>query len=671
MAIRAAWGVMVGLLILAPIALADDGPVPLARERFGEPGSREWLKAMDRTRHEAHMARERIENCPHSFDVLHYDIDLSIDFDNEILYGDTYVQSVSQEAGLSEITLDLTVLTVDQVLADGVPLTFAYEDPTLTISLDQAYAEGDTFEVEVIYHGHPGNEGAGGFGGFFFQGNPKIAFQMGVGLVADPPSMGKFWFPCWDWPCDKATADYAFTVPSEKWAVSNGDFLGAEEDSLAGTTTYFWSETHQISPHVMMVAAREYAWFNDRIYPWINFWVYPEDVGDATEHFANVRYMMEAFVDRYGPYPFGKFGYVATPKGDMEHQTCVSHLAILIQPNHTYDWLLAHEMGHQWWGDCVTINDWRDIWLSEGFATYSEAIFFEHFQGEAAYHNYVQSSLMNPVFNSSESFPIYDPDYLWGTTVYEKGALVLHMLRHVVGDETFFDILAAYRTAYEYSNAITPQFQEVAETVGGHDLDWFFQEWIYDIGWPEYEYAWNGWASGEIYRMNILIDQVQRVGPIFAMPVDVEISTVAGDTLVVLWVDEEHESFHLELEAMPTGMEIDPDNWILNTADPVAYSAVDRYAAAGLHLAPQTPSSSGAGAVIRYEMPRAGDARLVVFDAEGRQVRTLFSGTLPAGEGEVLWDGCDDVNRPVSSGTYFCRMETAAGTIVRRMAWLR
>ena len=94
-----------------------------------------------------------------------------------------------------------------------------------------------------------------------------------------------------------------------------------------------------------------------------------------------------------------KFGYAAAPKGDMEHQTCVTHLAATIQPNHVYDWLLAHEMAHQWWGDCVSVNDWRDVWLSEGFATYSEAIFQEYAYGFATYQSYMQSSLMNPVFN--------------------------------------------------------------------------------------------------------------------------------------------------------------------------------------------------------------------------------------------------------------------------------
>ena len=120
--------------------------------------------------------------------------------------------------------------------------------------------------------------------------------------------------------------------------------------------------------------------------------------------------------------------------------------------------------------------------------------------------DYILQNIMNPVFSTPENFPVYDPDYLWGTTVYEKGACVLHMLRHVVGDSLFYEGLAAYRQAYEYQSATTPQFQQAMEGVYGQSLTWFFAEWVYDVGWPEYEYSWLAESQAKAYDLNLVIE---------------------------------------------------------------------------------------------------------------------------------------------------------------------
>jgi aminopeptidase N len=666
-------------------------PQPVTRDRLGnlpppdastpESGSRAWFREIEARRAERLMRMEqmgRIDNCPHDFDVLHYALDLNIDFAVSQIRGSTRVRSTSEVDGLQQITLDLAVLTVDSVRAGSGPLSFVRHNPFLTIELGQSYAVGDTFEVEVFYHGTPGNEGPGGFGGFWFStANGGTAFQMGVGLVADPPSMGKYWFPCWDWPCDKATAEFRITVPDGKKAVCNGALVREDRNEKTRSLTFTWSETHQIAPHLMMVAASNYTEMVDATYDWIHYWVYPNLPPFAATHFENVHTMMDAFVSRYGPYPFDKFGYAAAPKGDMEHQTCVTHISSVIVASHTYDWLLAHEMSHQWWGDCVAINDWRDIWLSEGFATYSEAIHREYAYGLANYLAYIQSSLMQPVFSSSENFPIYDPDYMWGTTVYEKGGTVLHMLRHVVGDEAFFEALALYRSLYEHGNAVTTQFQAAVEAVHGQSLDWFFQEWIHGVGWPVYRFAWVGQTTPGP-RLLLAIDQIQTNGPIFTMPLDVKVATAAGDTLLVLWVNDAHEFFDIPLHAAPTAVTLDPDNWILNQAQQVAAAAVgdlmtDGGTVPALHVQPN-PFATEVG--IRYALPRDGDVRAEVFNPAGARVRLLADGPHAAGEVELIWDGRDDAGRALPSGIYFLRLTgsdtgDADQSMTRRIVLLR
>jgi aminopeptidase N len=670
---RTMLALLVFCLVLAMAAGAVPQPERMTVESFPDPGdyevgSREWLKAVEALRYRPLLGDGLTENCPHSFDVLHYNITLFIDFGIEEIDANTIVTSVAAES-LSSIDLDFTILTVDSVFGESGSLSYVYADPVITIDLGREYAPGDTFDVQVFYHGTPGNEGPSGFGGFYFDGVPVKAFQMGVGLTADPPSMGKYWFPCWDWPCDKATAEYHITVTgTARKAICNGILVESSVDSVNLTATYVWENNYETAPHVMTVNAGRFTELVDSTYDWIHYWVNSRDVEDALIHFSNVHVMMDGFIERYGPYPFGKFGYVMESKGDMEHQTCVTHVNSALQPNHLYDWLLAHEMAHMWWGDCVSVGDWRDTWLSEGFATYSEAVFHEYAYGMSSYRNYIEQNIMGPALSTGENFPIYDPNYIWGTTVYEKGACVLHMLRHVVGDSTFFDALAAYRAAYEYGSAVTPQFQAEVEAVSGQDLDWFFSEWIYDVGYPEYEYAWLADSTAGGYELNLVIDQVQTNGPVFTMPVDVKVTMTGGDSLLTLWVDEDHEVFDLVVAEEPLAVEVDPDNWILNTSEEVPHAGVTAFTdTPRLSLGLNRPNPFDRSTAIRFSIPRSQHVRLEIYDAAGRKIAHLVDGPLPSGSAEAVWDGRDTVGRQVAPGAYFCRLTTDDGRCVRRL----
>ena len=279
---------------------------------------------------------------------------------------------------------------------------------------------------------------------------------------------------------------------------------------------------------------------------------------------------------------------------------------------------------------------------------------------------------MIPVLNSGENFPIYDPNYLWGTTVYEKGGCVLHMLRHVVGDSAFFDALAAYRQAYEFSSAVTAEFQAVVETVAVQDLDWFFDEWIYDVGWPVYEYSWHAVEDEGQYAVNLVIDQVQTNGPVFTMPVDVKMTTAAGDTRWCSRWTRPTRSSTWCWPPSPRRSTLDPDNWILNEAEEVAHAGAGGDGSgrsSGLSRtcpilsAGQRPSATRC----RGQQP----IRLEIYDAAGRQVVSLIDGPVRPGWGEVTWDARDRDGRTVAPGTYFCRLSAAEGRSATRMIVLR
>jgi hypothetical protein len=246
------------------------------------------------------------------------------------------------------------------------------------------------------------------------------------------------------------------------------------------------------------------------------------------------------------------------------------------------------------------------------------------------------------------------------------------MLRRVVGDSAFFDALAAYRQAHEYVSAVTTEFQQTVETVSGRDLDWFFNEWIYDIGWPEYEYSWRALEAGGQWALNLMIDQVQTNGPVFAMPVDVRITGATVDTLVTVWVDQSHEVFDLTLSAEPAALALDPDNWILNRAEEVAYSGTEGVVPApALRLEQNVPNPFGRTTTIAYAVPRAQRARLDVYNTTGQKVIGLVDSDVPRGWSQVVWNGEDTDGRAVASGTYFCRLTSPDGTRLVRMTLVR
>ena len=352
---------------------------------------------------------------------------------------------------------------------------------------------------------------------------------MGVGVNTTPPSCGRTWFPCYDRPCDKATVDLTATVPLDKTVVANG--LLASVDSSGANHTWHWSHDFPTSTYLIAMSVAPYRVLSDSVVtdPRIKVYFHTGYRLKATVSFQYVDLMMEAFEAKFGTYPFDKFAYMTTLRGDMEHQTCVSHLLALVDSTNNNDDILSHEMCHMWYGDCVTYGDWRDVWLSEGFATYGEAVYREYKDGPAAYHNYVTTQFLNRVIASGASGNdgVYDPSYLWGVVAYEKGASVLHMLRGVLDNDTlFFQALRDYRNAHLYGNAVTPDFIADVETTVGQDLSWFFDPWVYGDGHPVYQYGWSWDAlGGGQWKVDVVIRQTQTTPTLFDMPLDFRVQT--------------------------------------------------------------------------------------------------------------------------------------------------
>lgn len=497
----------------------------------------------------------------HDFDVIHYDLVIEVLPDVEELDGTTGITLTSSGIPVSEIRLDLLDLTVNDVYNDTGPLVYSQVEDSVFITLESTVNPGDTTEIFIDYSGVPWNEGPGGFGGFWFNQSKGVYFQMGVGIYTDPPSLGKSMFPCWDHPSDKATFEFSITVDEGLFAVANGDLVLKKE--VDGKAVYQWVLEEPMATYLVAIAVSDYVDLQDTTYDWIHYYVYPGEEEDAWGSFVNVDLMMDRYQNLYGPYPWNcKFSYVQTPKGDMEHTTEVYHIDFAINGNTYWDYLVAHEMSHQWWGNCVTELEWSDVWLSEGFATYSEAIWAEYY-GQEEYEEYMMFDIMKPYLLSGEMFPLADPEELWGYTTYQKGASILHMLRYVIGDVDFFDVLNQHFSEFQYENCTTEDFRDRIETVTGDDIDWFFDTWVFDWGYPVYEFEYNWSQSGSDWIVSIGIDQIQTVGPVFEMPLEFLIEGSSSDTTVVFWNDLQSQSENFTVSFEPQDVVFDPDRHIL------------------------------------------------------------------------------------------------------------
>jgi aminopeptidase N len=468
--------------------------------------------------------------------------------------------------------------------------------------------------------------------------------------------------------------DLNIEVPLNRTAVANGALVAV--DSTATTHTWHWSHAYPISPYLIALSVAPYRILSDTVVtdPRITVYHHPGYRKKSEVSFRFVDLMMEAFEARYGPYPFEKFAYMTTWKGDMEHQTCVSHALMLVDSTNTYDDILSHEMGHMWFGDCVTYGDWRDIWLSEGFATYSEAVYREYKNGLADYHAYM-TNIIDVVINSGVTDGLYAPSEYWGVVNYEKGACLLHMLRGILDDDAaFWQALRDYLANHQYGVAVTADFIADVNASVGQDLTWFFDPWIYGSGHPVYEYGWSyADLGGGTYRVDVVIRQVQSTGTLFDMPVDFRVQTAGGDYDFSRRIDQAEQVVSFLVPAPPTGLLVDPDDWILDEQQlaPTSADYTEEVAAAqALSLLTPRPNPFRTRTQIRYYLPEAGEVRVRIHDVAGRVVRTLADGWEMPGSRALWWDRRGEDGRRVAPGVYWVSLEARRGRLSEKVVVL-
>ncbi|MFQ5423078.1 MAG: M1 family aminopeptidase [Phycisphaerae bacterium] len=500
-------------------------------------------------------------------DVTHTKIDIDVDPTARTISGIVTIDATSLINGLTSLVLYLNptggAMIVTGVGGNGV--SYTYIGDTVTVTLDATYNTGQIFTVSVAYRGSPQD-------GVYWGSHNNGTSVVDIVATLSEPYSARGWWVGKDVLNDKCTFEIWVTVPDTLVVVSNGLLQGV--DPMPGAKLrYRWSESNPMIPYLASLAigdyqlyATQYVHLGDTM-P-MDFYILPESNTPAWQAHADTYVTMtQVFSDVYGQYPF------ITEKGGMVHTptlggTFMEHQTIPSMPVFDIDWINAHELSHQWWGDTVTCETWGDTWLNEGFATFSEAIWAEFKPGGSlsAYHAWMDARLpWNPdarvfVTNVNSVGAIFATN-----SSYYKGSWVLHMLRHVLGDATFFQALLDYRAAFEGDSATTGEFAASVSATAGYDLSFFTNQWVMNTGSPDYEYAWApGQAGGQDYLL-LRIDQTQgnRGFGLVKMPIDVAVTTTAGTATYVVWSINAIDTFAIPIPGPPQQVSLDPDAWVL------------------------------------------------------------------------------------------------------------
>jgi methionine-rich copper-binding protein CopC len=525
-------------------------------------------------------------------DLLRCDLEIEIDPVNETITGVNVMRVRSLVNGLTDFTIMLrTNYTVTGATINGVtpvavpsPASGSYGR---RITLDRAYAAGEEFTLRIPYSGVAVSRG---FGSIEFQTQPSSTNP----IVA---SLSEAYFAATWWPCkdgdvfvagdnsDKFIMNMGITAPASLTSVSNG-VLTATQDLPGGKRRYYWEGSSQIATYLVAFASSVYnTWSRtytytpdeggpDRTMP-VVFYIYPgSDTANNRAAWERTLPMLDTFRTVYGLYPFvaEKYGIYQFPfGGGMEHQTMTGQGTFS-------ESVTAHELAHQWWGDNVTCKTWNHIWLNEGFATYGEALWEQYkagSSGEPALHAAMNARRPSNVGDTVYVSNVADMNRIFSSTyTYRKGGWVLHTLRHIIGDESFFDGLREYRSRFGGSGATTEDFAATMAFVSDRNLDNYFQQAVYGVGAPAYAYGWQSAPIGGQHYARVSLRQTQNaawpgVGSpanAFATPIDVRIDLAGGGSRTFSITPAARTShFVLPIPEAATGVALDEFNWVLAT----------------------------------------------------------------------------------------------------------
>jgi aminopeptidase N len=497
-----------------------------------------------------------------NFDVKYYRCEWEVDPAVRYINGKVTMYFLVP-ATASSITLDLSSqLVTDSIIQHGEQIGFSRPTDALKINFPSAIAANSLDSVSIYYHGVPGNTGFGSFIQDIHAGIPVI-------WTLSEPYGSKDWWPCKTNLGDKADSiDIYITHPAIYKAASNG--LLQSETLIAGGTKMVthWKHRYPIASYLMCFAVTNYSVFNNTVQlgnvtlPMLTY-CYPENLALFQANTPLVLSAMQLYHNTFGDYPFikEKYGQVQFGwGGGMEHQTST----FIITPDES---LMAHELGHQWFGDKITTGSWEDIWLNEGFATFCAAFYMEtaHPQGRLVNRKAVLDNITSAKNGSVKVDDTTNVNRIFnGRLSYNKGSYLLNMLRFKLGDSVFFSGLRKYQKdpAVVYGYAHTADLKRNLEQVSRVDLTNFFNEWYTGQGYPTYHVSWSQVGTQNV---QIKMDQTTSDASVsfFELPVALKFKNATQEKTVVVDNKTNGEIFIKNLGFVADTVLIDPEYWLI------------------------------------------------------------------------------------------------------------
>lgn len=506
----------------------------------------------------------------HGFDLLHQTIAVRFDVPRRGVVGEVATRLVVRGAATDTIRLNAENLTIDEATeTPGGRLRFAFDTSHVTVRLGRRAAVGDTVAFTLRYHGTPER-------GLYFVPRARVIWSQGEATET------RAWVPTYDAPDDKATWEILVTADSDQKVLSNGRLVDVTPSGGGRQNVWHWSQELPASTYLYSIVVGPFAVLRDR---WrgipVDYWVYPDTVAAAWRTFGETPSMIELFSQLLVPFPWAKYDQSAIPDftyGGMENVSATTQTDEALhpegdEPEQNGRALVAHELAHQWFGDLTTTADWADAWLNEGMATYLESVQREKSRGwDGGQLSWIGQQQQAMQADLGQQRPLVwgqyqgtDPIALFFSGhIYPKGAQLAHQLRRLLGDSLFWVGLRRFLTDNAFQPVTTPDFAVAFEKTCRCDLDWFFDQWAYGIGYPKVRWS-RHWAEADRV-LHLVVEQTQPVDslrPLFRFPVTVRVITRDAVVRRDIVVARQRDTFAIPLPSPPLSVRFDEGGWLL------------------------------------------------------------------------------------------------------------
>ncbi len=563
----------------------------------------------------------KVQGTTFDYDVKYYNCQWDVDPAINYISGNITTYFTPTQAAFDSIIFDLSnALTVDSIVYHSSKIALSHMNDMISISLPSVIPINSLDSITIHYQGVPANSGFGSFVQDYHGGIPII-------WTLSQPDGSSDWWPCKNGLTDKADSiDVFVNTPSTYKVASNGILASKTPDGL--NNIYHWKHRYPIATYLICFSVTNYAEYSH----WVPFGndtlevvnlVFPEDSLFAVAQTGEIVSMIQLYDTLFGIYPFQneKYGHAQFNwGGGMEHQT------MTFVSGFDYG-LIAHELGHHWFGDKVTCGSWEDIWLNEGFATYLSGLCYEHLA--PAYWMSFKQDAINFVTSQPNGSVLCDDTtninrIFNGRLSYFKGAMILHQLRWVIGDSSFYAGLNNYLTdvnrAYKFAktNDLIAHF----EASSGQNLAWYFDDWYTGEGFPSYQIDWI--QSGN--TVDIIVNQTQSDPsvPFFELPIPIKFMNGLQDTIIRLNNTFSGQIFSVNIPFTIDAVTFDPDYWIISNSNTIITGVAESNYRNKFDIYPNPANTS---ITIFYELTNSNEVQIAVTDALGKLITNkLFTG---------------------------------------------